>query len=147
LKELRGSVTFDSSALIEYLTGTDLGLVVKEYFENLKLDERVYCSSYAVSETFYVLCRMKGLEHARDDMDRILRSRVIEIGSTDEMALEAGRIKCERAISIADCSCIATAKLTNSQAVFAQKEKELKEEIGRKVFDMNLVFLSDLASQ
>jgi predicted nucleic acid-binding protein len=133
--------------LIEYLAGSELGLVVKKYFENLKPDERVYCSLYAVSETFYVLCRMKGLEHARDDMDRIYRSRVIEIGSTAEMALEAGRIKCERAISVADCSCIATAKLTNSQAVFAQREKELKEEIGRKVFDTNLVFLSDLTSE
>jgi len=147
LNGLRGSVTLDTSALIEYLAGSDLGLVVKMFFENLRPDERVYCSLYAVSETFYVLCRMKGLECARDEMDRIMRSGVIEIGGTVEMALEAGRIKCERAISIGDCSCIATAKLTRSQAVFAQKEKELKEEIDRKVFDTSLVFLSDLTSR
>lgn len=137
-------MTLDTSAIIEYLTGTKLGTIVKDYFETLKPDEKVYCSLYSISEIFYVLCRLKGLEYTVDRINTMLNSRVIEINNTEEMALKAGRLKCERAISIGDCSCIATAKITRSRAIFAQKEKEIVNTIKRKPFNVEILFLAEL---
>jgi len=144
LKVLQGSTTLDASVIIEYMMGTEIGVVVKEYFETLKPEEEVYCSLYAVSETLYVLCRLKGFDYALEKVNAMLSSRVVEVNNTEEMALEAGRLKCERAISIGDCSCIATAKITRSQAVFAQREKELANEIRRKPFDAEILFIAEL---
>lgn len=141
---LRGNLTLDTSTVIEYLMGTDLGRIIKEYFETLKAEERVYCSLYTISEIFYVLCRVKGLEYAVEKINVILNSRVVEINNTVEMAIEAGRLKCERAISVGDCSCIATAKITRSRAVFAQREKELVNEMNKKPFDVEILFLTDI---
>jgi len=112
----------------------------------LRAEKRAYCSLYFVSEIFYVLCRVKGLEYALERMDTMMNSRVVEVNNTEEMALEAGRLKCERAISIGDCSCIATAKTTGSKAVFAQREKELVNEMKRKPFEVEVLFLADLKS-
>jgi len=138
---LRGNITLDTSAVIEYLTGTELGRIVKEYFQSLKPEEKVYCSLYALSEIFYVLCRLRGSEYATEKIGIMLHSRVVRVENTEEMALEAGRLKCERAISIADCSCIATAKITGSRAVFAQRERDLVKETKRRPFDVEILFL------
>lgn len=62
----RGSVTLDTSAMIEYFTGTKLGRAVKDYLEALKPEEKVYCSIYSISEIFYVLCRLMGPRNALD---------------------------------------------------------------------------------
>jgi len=140
---LRGNITLDTSALIEFLTGTKLGRIVKEYFETLKPEEKVYCSLYAVSEIFYVLCRLKGPEYAAEKVGEILSSQVVEVEGTEEMAFETGRLKCERSISIGDCSCIVTAKITGSIAVFAQSEKEILKEMKRTPFPAKILFLSD----
>lgn len=137
-------MTLDTSAIIEYLMGTKLGSIVKEYFETLKLEEKVYCSLYSISEIFYVLCRLKCLEYAVDKINTMLSSRVIEINNTEEMALKTGRLKCKRAISIGDCSCIVTAKITRSRAVFAQREKELVNAMKRKPFNVEILFLAEL---
>jgi len=143
LKVLRGNATLDASVIVEYMMGTEIGGVVKEYFETLKPEEKVYCSLYTISEIFYVICRLEGLNHALEKVNAMLSSRVIKVNNTEEMALEAGRLKCERAISIGDCSCIATAKITGSRAVFAQKEKELANEIKRKPFDAEILFIAE----
>lgn len=79
----------------------------------------------------------------RKKINSILRSQVLKICSTTELAIETGRIKCERAISLADCGCIATAKLTRAKAVFARKEEELLREMERRPFDVEIVFLKE----
>ncbi|MCD6529216.1 PIN domain-containing protein [Candidatus Bathyarchaeota archaeon] len=143
MKTLRGDITLDASALIEYLMGTELGRILKEYFETLKAGEKVYCSLYTISEIFYVICRLKGLKFAVEKMNAMLNSRMIEVNNTERMALEAGRLKCERAISLGDCSCIATAKITRSKAVFARREKELKKEMKKRPFNVEIIFLTE----
>jgi len=143
LRRLLGSVTLDTSAVVEYLMGTDLGRVIKEYLETLKLEEKVYCSLYSISEIFCVLCRLKEPKYAEEKLNVMLSSRAVEVVNTREMALEAGRLRCERAISIGDCSCIATAKITGSRAVFARKEKELEDEVKKKSFDVEILTLAD----
>jgi len=143
LSALRGNTALDTSAIIEFLTGSELGRAVREYFETLKPTEKAYCSLYAVSEIFYILCRLRGEEDAEEKLRLMLGSRVIEVVDSPEMALEAGRLKCARAISIADCSCISTAKITDSVAVFAYIEEELDKEMKRKKFDVEILTLAD----
>lgn len=91
-----------------------------------------------------MLCRLKSPEYALEKINLILRSGVMEVNNTLEMALGAGRLKCERAISIGDCSSIATAMVSGSQVVFAQREKEIVDEMNKKPFNINILFLVDL---
>jgi len=143
LRGLRGNTALDSSALLEYLMGTKAGETVKEYFETLKPEETANCSMMAVSEIFYILCRLGGHTFAENKINDILKSQVLEIHGTTYLAIETGKIKCERAVSLADCSCIATAKLAEAKAVFARKEEELAKEMERKPFDTEIVFLEE----
>lgn len=147
MSELRGNTALDSSALIEYLTGTAIGNVLREYFRTLTPDETVSSSLFALSETFYVLCRLKGPEFAREKTRDILASRVVGVSNSTEFALQTGRLKCERAISLSDCSCLATARLNKAKAVFAFREKELLREMRKKSFDVDVVFLEDVAAR
>lgn len=71
-----------------------------------------------------------------------LACQMFSQGKLLEGDLEAGGLKYERAISIGDCSCIATAKITGSRAVFAQRERDLVNEIEKRPFDVEIVFLA-----
>ena len=141
--KLQGNTTLDTSAMIEFLIGSDLGEIIRDYLENLDAEESVHNSLYSISEMYYVLNRLKGDEFATESLERILDSNIINVNSTLEMAIEAGRLKSERAISIADCSCLSTAKITDSKAVFARREKEIAREMKRKSFGVEMVFLDD----
>jgi predicted nucleic acid-binding protein len=143
LKGLRGNIALDSSVLIEYLTGTKTGEILKQYFETLKPEEKVSCSLLTISEVFYVLCRLRGAKFAEEKINDMLTSRVLDICDSAEIAVRTGKIKCERSISLADCSCIAVAEMANAKAVFAKKEKELVKEIEKKPFNREIIFLQD----
>lgn len=144
MRGLRGNVALDSSVLIEYLTGTKTGKILKEYFETLKPEEKVSCSVLTLSEVFYVLCRLRGAKFAEEKINDMLASRILEVNDSVELAIGTGKIKCERAISLADCSCIATAEMTNAKAVFAKRERELTEEKEKTPFNVEIIFLSIL---
>ena len=146
LRGLRGNIALDSSVLIEYLMGTRTGEILKEYFETLKPEEKVSCSLLTISEVFYVLCRLRGEKFAEEKVNDILASRVLDICDSAEAAVKTGKIKCERGISLADCSCIAVAEMTNAKAVFAKREKELAKEMEKKPFNVEIIFLQDLES-
>ena len=143
MRNLRGNTSLDTSALIEYLMGTKAGEVIKRYFETLKPEETTHCSLLAISEIFYILCRLKGVAFAEDKINRMLKSQALRVCNTTHLAAEAGKIKCERAMSLADCSCIAVAKLVDAKAVFARKERDFVREMERKPFDTEIVFLEE----
>jgi len=146
LRRLRGSVALDSSVLIEYLMGTKTGEVLKGYLETLKPEEKVSCSLLTISEVFYVLCRLKGAKFAEEKISDMLASRVLDLHDSMEVSVRAGKIKCERGISLAGCSCIAVAEITNAKAVFAEREKELVKEMEKRPFNVEIIFLRDLES-
>jgi len=138
---LRGNTSLDTSALIEYLTGTKAGETIKKYFQTLKPEETTNCSILTISEIFYILCRLEDSTFAENKVNDMLKSQILQVHNTTELAIQTGKIKCKRAISLADCSCIATAKLANAKAVFARKEKELVREMERKPCDVEITFL------
>jgi len=127
--------------------GTAIGKVLREYFRTLVPEETVSSSLFALAETFYVLCRLNGPEFAREKIHDILASRVVGVSNSTELALQTGELKCERTISLSDCSCLATARLDKAKAVFAFREKELLREMRKKAFDVDIVFLEDLAAR
>lgn len=143
MKSLRGSTALDTSALIEFFTGTKAGGTLKQYLQTLKAEETANCSLHTISEIFYVLCRLQGPRFAEEKVEDMLKSRILTVYNTTDLAIETGKVKCERAISLADCSCIATAKLANAKAVFARKEEELLKEMERRTFDVEIIFLQE----
>lgn len=143
MKRLEGDLTLDTSVLVEYLAGSDLGRKVKDYFENLGPDEKAHCSIYTLSELFYIICRLRGEEFAQQKIDEMLSSNMISVHGSVELAIKTGKLKCERAISLADCSSIAVATLTRTRAVFIEEE-ELKEEMDRSPFEAEILFLDHI---
>ena len=140
---MRGNTALDTSALIEFLTGTEAGETIKTYFETLKPEETTNCSILTISEIFYILCRLKGPKFAEEKVNDMLKSQILQVYNTTDLAIQTGKIKCKRAISLADCSCIATAKLANAKAVFARKEEELAREMERKPINVEITFLQE----
>ncbi len=143
LKDLRGNTALDSSVLVEYLMGTKTGEALKKYFETLTPEERVSCSLLTLSEVFYILCRLRGAEFAEEKVREMLASKVLEAYDSVDLAIKAGNIKCGRAISLADCSCLALAEIIGGKAVFASREKELVKEMEKKPFNVEIVFLEE----
>ena len=141
MRSLRGNTALDSSILIEYLMGTKAGETLKKYFETLKPEETANCSILTICEIFYVLCRLRGAKFADEKINDMLKSQVLRVYKSTELAIQTGKIKCERTISLADASCIATAKLAKAKAVFAREEKEIVREMKRKPFEVEIVLL------
>ena len=52
-------------------------------------------------------------------------------------------LKCERALSLADCFCLALARKLECNAIFAKREAELVKETRKKPFDTEVLFLED----
>ncbi len=142
LDELRGRiVVLDGSVLI--------GLALAEkHFEALKqeiINERVSPLTHrlAIIELLYILCRKASIDVAKQKLDLLKGSGYIDIVPTDVFLETIASVKCERKIALADCFTIALAMKTNSIAVFAKLERELREEIKRKPFQCDMYFIME----
>jgi len=142
LNVLQGNLTIDTSVWIEFFLGTVVGEKLKNYFAQ-PTQKRVYLPLHAISEMYYILCRLRGENFADVCINNILVTKSITIDGSLNLARESGKIKCSRSISLVDCSCIALAKATGTTAVFKHLEKEIEEEIASKPFDVPLIFLEE----
>ncbi len=142
MKSLRGSLAVDTSVWIEYFLGTKIGEKFKDYLSHPE-PKVVYVSLLTLSETFYVLCRAGGEKLAKECLQTLKETKNLIIDSSLNLAEKAGSLKCERAISLADCYSISLAEKHECQALFAKKEKELETENKRKSFKAKLVFLEE----
>jgi len=139
---LSGSFSLDSGVLIEILASTSSG---QHIVQGLLSDSITAYTSYLnLSEAEYILCRKLGAELSRTKVDNLLRSNYITVVDMERLHVLAAQIKCERALALADCYSLATAKITNSRALFAFKEEELAREIQRKPFETQISFLEDV---
>ena len=89
----------------------------------------------------YVLCRRAGWEVAEGKRRLLEESGLIAVIPTSLIVGEASRMKCQRAISLADCFTIAIAKLYGCAALFAKRERGLDAEAARRAFKVPLEFL------
>ena len=139
---LSDSYALDTSVIIEMLNSSAQGRIVLKAL----IDEtaNAYTSDVNLAEAEYVLCRNIGKDESKLRIDNLRQSNYIAVADSEEVSRLAARIKCERAISFADCYCIATANVTGSKPLFAFREKELEREVKRSEGKFEILFLDDL---
>lgn len=136
-------ISIDSGVILAYYLGEKIGALARsEIFESA--EKTIYHNRLCVAELFYVLCRRRGIKAATEYVHAFLDAGHSVLSDSDENDIVAGAYKCERAMSLADCYVIATAKSHSASAVFARHEKDLDAEIKRKRFDVEVLFLEDL---
>jgi predicted nucleic acid-binding protein len=137
-------LSIDSGVILAYFLGEKLGNLVRSSVLPPPRGKRAYCSRLTISELFYILCRRKGDKFASEALESLLKSGFISPISSDELDMQAGRYKCSRAISLADCYTLAVAKIFDVVALFAKREEDIRVESERQPFDVKLLFLEDI---
>ena len=143
MKGWRGStrLALDGGVLLALALGEPGAEGLRDAIGGLEVEALTH--ELSVVEMTYVLCRRAGPAVALRKKSLLLRSGVVRVVSVSELADEAALIKCERAISLADCFTIALARVYGCPAVFAKKEKELEREMERRPFNVEMLFLME----
>jgi uncharacterized protein with PIN domain len=139
----RSCYSLDSGVLVEMLLGTPAGRMMSD---SLLLDPPItaYTCYFNLSEAEYVLCRLLDRTQARSKVDKLVRSNYINLTDVAELYANAAEIKFERALALGECYTIANAKVTGSIALFAFQEEDLKSEMEKKPFDVEIIFIEGL---
>ena len=112
--------------------------VKQEIFEG-RVD--ALASNVALTELLYIICRKFGWHVAVEKRQYLLESKMINFVETPELIEEAAKLKCNRAIAMADCFTLVIAKSYSCKAVFARKQLELEREMKKVPFDIAIEFL------
>ncbi len=142
MKDLKGKLVIDTSALIELIYCDKLGQKLKKALETNMVE--AYTTELAITELRYVLCRKLGWQQSKQRVDKLLASGYFTVGDTSQLINEAAKIKCQRAISLPDCFILALANKIAGNALFARQEQELADEMVKKSFGSTLLFLEEL---
>ena len=142
MKDLKGKLAIDTSALIELIYCDSFGQKLKKALETDMVE--AYTTETAITELRYVLCRKLGWQQSEERVNKLLASGYFKVEDTSQLINEAAKIKCERAISLPDCFILALAHKIEGNALFAHQEQELAEEIEKKSFGITLLFLEEL---
>jgi hypothetical protein len=134
----------DASVLVELAYGTKVGEAIKTLLEE---SDKAFTTQLSLTELFYILCRKLGAELAEKKITDLIESGYITPEQPRSLIYEVGKIKCKRAISLADCYIIALAKEVGGKAVFARKEREIEKEMMKEVFEVEFVFGDELIGQ
>lgn len=138
MKGYKKALVLDTSVLIEIAYATKIGEKAVKLIE----ERLAYTTELAITEMFYIICRKIGPDNAKEKIENLLNSGYLSILHVDP--LSPGRVKCRRAISLADSYIIALAEKIKGIALFARKEKELVNEIKKKKFDVEILFLEEI---
>ncbi len=93
------------------------------------------------TELKYILCRRKGYEEAIKIVSELLKD--FTIYSEEDLRDEAAHLKCDFAISLADCYCLATAKLLDIP-IYMKKEVEIEKVFNKLSPIIKIKFIDDL---
>ncbi len=141
-QDIPARLSVDSSVILVDLLGESNGELAHTVLEDRL--KKLYFPHTAIAEAYYILCRRSGHEYAEHAIFTFLEGMFAEVVSSEELDQAAGRYKCERSISLADCYVIAAAKIRNASALFAEPETDLVREIKLHDFDVDILFLSKL---
>jgi len=140
-EDLNGKLALDTSVLIELVYSTSGGSKLRE---NLKQGlAEAFTTELNIAELRYVLCRNLGLKESNARVEKLLASGYIIVEDLSALIIEASELKCQRAISLADCFCLALAQKISSKALFARREKDLVNEMKKQPFEAEIMFLED----
>jgi len=140
LVDLQGNLAVDTSVWIEFFLGTTEGNQFLQYLEK-PTSNQIYISLATLAEVYYIICRLKGGNLAKQTVKLLRAIKNLVIDNTESLTELGGSIKCKRAIALTDCLNIALAQKYNCSALFAVKEAELQKEIDRKSFSVKIIFL------
>jgi predicted nucleic acid-binding protein len=138
---LSGRLAVDASVLIELASAMPLGVSFKDLLKSGVVE--AFVSEVAVVELMYVVCRKHGLAVSKKRVDDVLQSGYFHVEDSSFLIEDAARLKCERALSLADCFCLALARRFACRALFARREGDLTREMRKKTFDVEILFLED----
>ncbi len=138
---MKGRLALDTSAIIELVFSTPCGKELQDLI--LKEEVEPHTTEIAETELRYVLCRRLGEREADERVWKLRSSGYLLINSISELVQTAAHYKCRRALSLADCFCLAQAKILDCRALFAYKENEMAREMAKHSFDVDIIFLHD----
>lgn len=141
MKDLKGKLAIDTSALIELIYCDSLGQKLKKALETDMVE--AYTTELAITELRYVLCRKLGWRQSKERVSKLLASGYLKVEDTSQLIDETAKIKCERAISLPDCFILALAHKIAGNALFARQGQELADEMTKKSFGITLLFLEE----
>jgi predicted nucleic acid-binding protein len=140
-EDIAGTFVFDAGVLIELLLHSEKGVFLRDALLNNLID--AHTTEFAITEVKYVLCRKIGWKEGNKRAEKLLASGYFDVWKTEWLTEFSAKYKCERGISLADCFILALAKKLGCKALFARREAELEEEIKKKNFDVEIVFVEE----
>lgn len=138
---LSGRLVLDGSALVDAVFSSPSGVRLVEVLEKELVI--AYTTELGIAELRYVVCRKLGLKESKERVDKLLASGYVQVEDVSGLIEDTARLKCERAISLADCFCLALARKNGCGALFARRESDLIKEMRKKPFDVEVLFLED----
>jgi predicted nucleic acid-binding protein len=111
-------LTFDSEPILAFFLGEAGGNQVASILEKISNGEaQGYINIINLTEVHYILSRIS--PEVSKEKQRILRSYGIKVVPIEDNGLwcEAGKIKCDHALSLADAFAVATAQSINATLV------------------------------
>jgi len=135
-------MVFDTGVFVEILAGSELGRGLMK--ELLSGKVRAVTTDLNLTELNYIICRKVGWERSREILDKLLLSGYVEVMRAGDFAERAARMKCERSLSLVDCFTISAGEALGVRVLFARREKELERELGRRPFEVEILFVEDL---
>jgi|SRR5579872_6932272 uncharacterized protein with PIN domain len=140
--ELSGDMVFDTSAVLELIDETKLGVMLKEKLESDSVFGHL--TEVSISEAMYIICRRLGMKESSSRIGSLIESGYFQIEASSALYQLAAKYKCVRSISIADCFCLAAGENLKLPVLFATRERELKREMKVNPFqDVDVIFLED----
>lgn len=118
------SIVVDTSVLMEVLDGTPLGEKFFQKVLSITQIQEFYISPLVDMELKYIICRRKGYENAIKITSEFLKD--FTKYSEEKLRDEAAHLKCNFAISLADCYSLAIAKLLDIP-IYMKKEDEIEK--------------------
>lgn len=137
-----GSMVFDTGVMVELVKGSKLALGLKGRIEGGAV--LPHLGEINMAELSYLVCRREGWQKASRVTALIRDSGYFSIHPDSEFLERAGRLKCDRSISLVDCITIAMGETLSMPVLFARHERELDAERSKEPFKTDLKFLEDL---
>ena len=141
MSEKKGSIAIDTGALIEYLEDSALGRKFQEHVLENEDVQKFYISPLVITELEYIYCRKIGFKLAKERVLGFLKD--FNISEESQLRDEAAKLKCQFAISIADCYSIALAILNNIP-IYMKHEVEIDPVLKQQKPPAQIIFIDDL---
>ncbi|TFG20945.1 MAG: type II toxin-antitoxin system VapC family toxin [Promethearchaeota archaeon] len=126
------NLVLDTSVLMGYFMDEKLSIIplLEEYVFNENSSLILYGHNLLKSEIYYIICRKKGTNIAKNVLSKI--ENVINIISDSWLFEKAGAIKCKYPIAIADCFSISLGQFQDCP-IFFLEERELSQDVIKKI--------------